>query len=68
MAELKCFRITAISKMGFSGKGKRFPFPNRNRTFKSEKDARRAIKQIQKANKGTYNIRMLFGKPRVERC
>ena len=62
----KCYRVTAISYMGYP-KGKRFPFPF-SKTFKSKEEAKKYIKLIKKANKGTYNLKMLFGKPRVEKC
>lgn len=63
----KCYRVTAISKMGFPN-GRRFPFPDRNKTFDSKPKAKKFIRDVKKANKGTYNLKNLFGKPKIEEC
>ena len=62
----ECFRITAITRVG-RAKPTREPFPY-NKTFKTKFDAKKEMQKIKEANKGTYNLRMLFSKPRVEKC
>ena len=63
----KCYRVTAITKMGFP-RGKRVVFPDRNKTFSSRQEAMKYVKNVKKANRGTYNLKMLFGNPKIESC